>query len=209
MPRRASRFLRSATTISPEWKIDAASAASAPVRSKSSTKCERFPAPPDAITGTRTAPATRAVSSSSNPSRVPSRSTEVSRISPAPAATPRRAQSIASSPVCFRPPSTTTSYEPSPRRWASIARTAACWPARAAISPRSSGRRTAAVFTATLSAPARRIAVASSAESIPPPTQNGMVSVSATRRARSTAVSRRSAEAVMSRNTSSSAPSRS
>src|SRR3989442_9705226 len=60
MPRCASRLLRSATTISPEWKIEAARAASAPVRSKSSTKCERFPAPPDAITGTRTAPATRA-----------------------------------------------------------------------------------------------------------------------------------------------------
>src|SRR5204863_179557 len=55
-----------------------------------------------------------------------------------------------------------------------MARTAACAPARRAISPRSSGRRTAALFMATLSAPARRIAAASSTESIPPPTQKGI-----------------------------------
>src|SRR5438094_3934349 len=88
-----------------------------------------------------------------------------------------------------------------------MARTAACAPARRAISPRSSGRRTAALFMATLSAPARRIAAASSTESIPPPTQKGIESAAATRAARSTVVRRRSAEAVMSRKTSSSAPS--
>src|ERR671935_35855 len=48
-----------------------------------------------------------------------------------------------------------------------------------------------------------------STPSIPPPTQNGIVSRSATRAASSTTVRRRSADAVMSRNTSSSAPSES
>src|SRR5437899_3225594 len=105
-PRRASSAFSADTVISPEWKIEAASPASAPVRANSSTKSAALPAPPEAITGTRTASATRAVRSSSKPSRVPSRSIEVSRISPAPAATPRRAQSTASIPVGVRPPST-------------------------------------------------------------------------------------------------------
>src|SRR5258705_351376 len=105
-PRRPSSSFNAATAISPEWKIDAARPASAPVRLNSSTKSVAVPAPPDAITGTRTASATRAVRSSSKPSRVPSRSIDVSRISPAPASTPRRAHSTASSPVGVRPPST-------------------------------------------------------------------------------------------------------
>src|SRR5438876_730064 len=208
-PRAARSCLRTPTAISPEWKIEAASPASAPVRANRSTKCAASPAPPEAIIGTRTASAMSAVSSRSKPSRVPSRSIDVSRISPAPCSTPRRAHSTASRPVGVRPPSITTSYEPSSRRRASMASTAAWAPARAAISPRSSGRRTAAVFMATLSAPARRMAAASKAESIPPPTQNGMERASATRAARSTTVPRRSADAVMSRKTSSSAPSRS
>src|SRR6266849_4870326 len=83
----------------PGRNIDAARPASLPVLVKRSTKWLTAPAPPDAITGTRTASATRATRSRSKPSRVPSRSIEVRRISPAPAATPRRAHSIASSPV--------------------------------------------------------------------------------------------------------------
>ncbi len=45
----------------------------------------------------------------SNPERVPSRSMEVSRISPAPSSTTRSAQATASRPVGSRPPRTTTS----------------------------------------------------------------------------------------------------
>ena len=62
------------------------------------------PTPPLAITGTLTASATARVSARSKPSRVPSRSMLVSRISPAPAAVIRRAQSTASRPVGLRPP---------------------------------------------------------------------------------------------------------
>ena len=66
---------------------------------------------------------------------------------------------------------------------------------------------TAAEFTLTLSAPASSTAWASRTERIPPPIVNGMNTLSAVRRASSTIVSRSSCEAVMSRKTSSSAPS--
>ena len=49
-----------------------------------STRCSSVPTPPLAITGTSTASAIARVSSRSKPSRVPSRSIDVSRISPAP-----------------------------------------------------------------------------------------------------------------------------
>src|SRR5439155_11481558 len=42
-PRRASSSLRADTRVSPEWKIEAASPASAPVRSNSSTKWATVP----------------------------------------------------------------------------------------------------------------------------------------------------------------------
>ncbi len=80
-------------------------------------------------------------------------------------------------------------------------------PNSAAISVISSGRCTAEVLTLTLSAPARSIRRASSTERMPPPTVKGMNTSSAVRRATSTIVSRPSLDAVMSRNTSSSAPS--
>ena len=48
--------------VSPSWKIDAASTASAPA-SKASRICSAVSAPPEAITGTRTARATAPVSS--------------------------------------------------------------------------------------------------------------------------------------------------
>ena len=76
-----------------------------------------------------------------------------------------------------------------------------------AISVTSSGRATAAVLTPTLSAPARRSALASSGVRTPPPMVKGMKTVSAVRRATSTMVWRESDEAVMSRKTISSAPS--
>jgi hypothetical protein len=80
-------------------------------------------------------------------------------------------------------------------------------PNSSAISATSSGRCTAAVLTDTLSAPARRRRRASSTLRMPPPIVNGMKTCSAVRRTTSTMVSRWSDDAVMSRNTSSSAPS--
>jgi hypothetical protein len=62
-------------------------------------------------------------------------------------------------------------------------------------------------LTETLSAPASSTAWASAAERTPPPIVNGMNTSSAQRRASCATVSRRSWEAVMSRNTISSAPS--
>ena len=76
-----------------------------------------------------------------------------------------------------------------------------------ASSSTSSGRATAAELTETLSAPASSTAWASPAERMPPPIVNGMNTSSAARRASSTTVSRLSEVAVMSRKTSSSAPS--
>src|SRR5437016_8006298 len=64
--------------------MEAASAASAAPALKISTKCSGDLAPPEAMTGTDTALEISAVSFVSKPSCVPSRSTEVSRISPAP-----------------------------------------------------------------------------------------------------------------------------
>ena len=93
------------------------------------------------------------------------------------------------------------------RPLASIASTTHCAPNVSASSEMSSGRATAAEFTDTLSAPASSTACASSPERMPPPIVNGMKTLSAVRRASCTIVSRCSCEAVMSRNTSSSAPS--
>ena len=80
-------------------------------------------------------------------------------------------------------------------------------PNSAASSPISSGRSMAAVLTETFSAPAISRRRASSTDRTPPPTVNGMNTCSAVRRATSTMVSRASDDAVMSRNTTSSAPS--
>ena len=80
-------------------------------------------------------------------------------------------------------------------------------PNSSASSATRSGRSTAAVLTQTLSAPARSSARASSTERMPPPMVKGMNTSSAVRRATSTMVSRASLDAVMSRKTSSSAPS--
>ena len=63
-----------------------------------------MPTPPEAMTGTRTASATARVSSRSKPDFVPSRSIEVSRISPAPSDTTSCANATASRPVGLRPP---------------------------------------------------------------------------------------------------------
>ena len=93
------------------------------------------------------------------------------------------------------------------RRLASIASTTHCEPKCSASSSISSGRATAAELIDTLSAPASSTACASATERIPPPIVNGMNTLSAVRRARSTIVSRCSWVAVMSRKMTSSAPS--
>src|SRR2546426_8902548 len=95
MPRSERSALIPSTVSSPSWNTDAASTASAPARNASATWA-RSPIPPDAITGTRTAPSTARSSSRSGPERVPSRSQLVSRISPAPRPAASRAHSTAS-----------------------------------------------------------------------------------------------------------------
>ena len=89
-------------------KIDAANTASAPPSITPSARWARVPTPPLAITGTPTASDTARVSSRSKPSRVPSRSIDVSRISPAPRSSTSRAQATASSAVGERPPCVVT-----------------------------------------------------------------------------------------------------
>ena len=71
----------------------------------------------------------------------------------------------------------------------------------------SSGLRTAAEFTDTLSEPAAIICRQPATSRKPPPTVKGMRSSAAARAARSIVVARSSEVAVMSRNTTSSAPS--
>ncbi len=89
---------------------------------------------------------------------------------------------------------------------ASIDATMHWLPKRSAISATTSGRDTAALFTATLSAPASSSARASSALRTPPPTVTGMKQTSAVRRTTSMMVPRASWLAEMSRKHSSSAP---
>src|SRR5258707_224768 len=74
-----------------KWKIEAASTAVACPSRMPSTRCSNVPPPPEAITGTGTASATARVSGMSKPCLVPSRSMDVSRISPAPSAATSRA----------------------------------------------------------------------------------------------------------------------
>ena len=165
------------------------------------------------MTGTLTAARTRAISSVSKPAVVPSASIELSRISPAPRSVARRAHSTASRPAPWRPPWVVTSKPlgvgglPSLTRRASTDRTTHCEPNWRAASASSSGRATAAVFSPTLSAPARSRASTSAVDRTPPPTVSGMKTCSAVRRTTSYMVARPPLDAVMSRNVSSSAPS--
>ncbi len=192
----------------PKWNTLAASTASAPA-STAGAKWASVPAPPLAITGTVTTARTARISSRSKPAVVPSASIEFSRISPAPSSVARRAQSTASRPVPVRPPCVVTSKPlggPGARR-ASTDSTTHCDPNRRAASASSSGRAIAAVFSETLSAPARSSRSTSSALRTPPPTVSGMKTCSAVRRTTSYMVSRPPLDAVMSRKVSSSAPS--
>ena len=89
-----------------------------------------------------------------------------------------------------------------------MARITACAPNSRLSSVISAGRRTAAVFTETLSAPDIRMCRASATERMPPPTASGMKTLRAVRATTSAMMARASLEAVISRKTSSSAPSR-
>ena len=82
-----------------------------------------------------------------------------------------------------------------------------CDPNLCAASASRSGRAMAAVFSETLSAPARSSRSTSATLRTPPPTVSGMKTCSAVRRTTSYMVSRPPLDAVMSRNVSSSAPS--
>src|SRR5690554_1750582 len=206
IPAPAIAAFTSAIVISRRWKMEAASTAEAPPTATASTQCWALPAPPEAMTGMSTASDTARVSSRSKPSLVPSRSIEVRRISPAPRAAPRFAHSTASSPVGVRPPFTTTSNRPWLRR-ASIANTTHWRPNRSAQAAISPGSFTAAVFTDTLSAPARSTAFMSSGLRTPPPTVRGTNTLEAVRRTTSRVVPRSSGVAEMSRKQISSAPS--
>src|SRR3954470_949991 len=184
----------------------AASTASALPSSTPCARCSRLPAPPEAITGTLTARDTARVSSTSKPSRVPSRSMLVSRISPAPAADMRCAHCTASSPVARRPPCVWTS-QPAPLRLASIATTMHCAPTMLDAWRTSSGDCTAAVLIETLSAPAFSRRRTSATLRTPPPTVSGMNTCAATASMTCSRMSRSSELAVISRKHSSSAPS--
>ena len=88
-----------------------------------------------------------------------------------------------------------------------MATTTHCEPKRRAHTEMSSGSCMAAELSETLSAPADRSLRTSFSLRMPPPMVKGMKSSSAQWRASSTMVSRFSCEAVMSRKTTSSAPS--
>ena len=90
-------------------------------------------------------------------------------------------------------------HRPPSRRRASIAVTTHWLPNAALHSSMSTGRSTAAVFTVTLSAPARSTARMSATDLTPPPTVRGTKTFSAVRRTRSSKVPRPSWEAVISR----------
>lgn len=70
--------------ISPKWKILAAKAPVALVSLKTSVKSSIFPAPPEAIMGILTICEISLSNLTSKPCLVPSKSMEVSKISPAP-----------------------------------------------------------------------------------------------------------------------------
>ena len=146
------------------------------------------------------------VSSKSYPAFVPSQSMLVRRISPAPSFSTRMAHSTASIPISTLPPFLNIFQPPSSLCFASIATTTHWLPNLSAASLINSGRIIAAELTDTLSAPSRRIALKSSTVRIPPPTVNGINTFSATFRTISATVFLASEEAVISRNTSSSAP---
>ena len=183
---------------SPKWNTDAARAASIVGTARNrSTKSSVRPAPPEAITGTRTASQTRPSSSRSKPPFTPSVSIEFTTTSPAPSETQRRIQSMASSPVSSRPPRANTRKPPSTRLTSADSTTH--WsPYRCAARLIRSGSRIAPELTLTLSAPHLSTRSKSSRLSIPPPTVRGMKTFAAVCRRMSVNSARPSADAVMS-----------
>ena len=168
------------------------------------------PAPPLAMTGTVTAARTAWIISVSKPALRCVRVHGTSRISPTPRATARAAQATASIPVP-RAATVRGHLEPAGqitggRAPASTESTTHCDPNRRAASASNSGRATAAVFSDTLSAPARQQPVDVLVVRTPPPTVSGMNTCSAGFAAPPTGGLRLLLEAVMSRKTSSSAP---
>src|SRR3954451_16087740 len=195
---------------SPKWNIEAASTAVAWPCRIPSTKWSRLPTPPEAMTGTGTLSAMACVSGRSNPCLVPSRSIEVSRISPAPSDTTSWAYSMASTPVELRPPWVKISQRSPPparlTRLASIATTMHWSPNFSEPCLTNSRLETAAELIETLSAPYRSSVLISSMVRTPPPTVSGMKQASAVRRTTSSMVPRFSWVAVISRKHNSSAP---
>src|SRR4051794_13699802 len=156
-PARTMWSLASRMVNSPKWNIEAASTAVAWPWRMPSTRWSRLPTPPEAITGTGTLSAMACVSGRSNPCLVPSRSIEVSRISPAPSDPTSWAYSMASMPVKLRPPWVKISQRSPPparlTRLASIATTMHCSPNFSAACLTNSRLETAAELIETLSAP--------------------------------------------------------
>ena len=191
----------------------AASAASALPRANTSAKCATVPAPPEAITGIRTASLTAAVNSQSKPARVPSESIEVRRISPAPRCSASRAHSTTVRPIGRRPPCTytcasRTGSAAARSRRASMATTTACAPKLRANCADECGVGQRGGIDADLVRACLEYLLGVVADLIPPPTQNGTKSSRAVRRTVSSSVWRPSCVAVMSSRTISSAPSR-
>ena len=141
-----------------------------------------MPTPPEAITGTATASAIARVSGMSKPCFVPSRSIEVSRISPAPSSVTRLAQ--ADGVDAGRTPAAVREYlEPVGRDGLRVDGDDDALAAEFLAPPRrtNSGRATAAVLIETLSAPASSSLRMSSTVRTPPPTVSGMKHCSAVR----------------------------
>ena len=134
-PRSRHASFTSSTVCVPSWKIEAASAASAPA-SSASARCSGRPAPPEATTGTLDGRADRLheleVVAVLHAVRV-HRGDE--QLAGARARRPARAQATASQSVGLRPPSTYARQPPSGSRRASIAQTMHCEPKRSAASP--------------------------------------------------------------------------
>ena len=189
----------------------AARAALALPSTTASRRCSGEPAPPLATTGMSTASDTARVISISYPSLVPSASMQVRTSSPAPSASTFLAHSTHSRPVGIRPPLMWTSQnsEPSSRliRFGSRFTTMHWLPNLSAASRTKSGSFTAAELIETLSQPELISVRISSSVRIPPPTVSGMKQTSDVRLTTSRMMSRSSWLAVMSRKTSSSAPS--
>ena len=214
LPGARSASLTSPIRSWPKWNTLAASTASAPAPT-AGAKWASSPAPPLAMMGTSTTARTARMSSRSKPALVPSASMELSRISPTPSSAPRAAHCHRVDPGA--PPAPVRGdLEPG---WPSLPR-AAVDPAGVhgqhhALRAEPLGRLRRAVRggrwprCSATPCPRRPAAAGPRPPTLrtPPPTVSGMNTWSAVRPTTSIMVSRSPLDAVMSRNTSSSAPS--